>query len=152
MSFFESLVSEILETGLAVEQDIRCCSFEDVASLEAGVKKALPLAYKDYLLKIGRGAGRFFQGTDIFYPGVKDLKNEAIELLEENEEKFGLPDDAFVFSMHQGYEFLYFMLSENDDPEVYQYVEGEGEPMKVWSSFSSFVNEALSQHIQHFQS
>jgi len=146
---FESLVNEILDSGLAVKEDIKYCSNEDITSLRAATGGVLPIVYEQYLLKIGRGAGKFMQGTDIFYPGIQGLKEEAIELLEENEEEFKLPVNAFVFSMHQGYEFLYFLLSGGDDPEIYQYVEGEGAPKKAWDSFTDFLSQSLAQHIQH---
>lgn len=146
---FEDFVNEILSAGLATEKDVQGCSDEELSSLKVSVGHILPNAYECFLLKFGEGAGGFMQGTDIFYSSLKGLKEEAIELLEENEEGFGLPDDAFVFSMHQGYEFLYFKLSDGDDPEVYQYVEGNGKSEKVWRSFTEFMQQSLKQHIQH---
>lgn len=146
---FENLVKELLDSGLAVKEDIKHCSSEDIASLKATSGGYLPIVYEQYLLKIGRCAGKFMQGTDIFYPSILGLKEDAIELLEENEENFKLPDDAFVFSMHQGYEFLYFLLSDGDDPEIYQYIEGDEAPTKAWDSFTEFLNQSLAQHIQH---
>jgi len=146
---FENLVNEMLRAGLASEKDIQGCSDEELSSLKVSVGHILPNAYEQFLLKFGKGAGEFMQGTDIFYPSIKGLKEEAIELLKENEEEFSLPEDAYVFSMHQGYEFLYFKLSGGDDPEVYQYVEGNGKPEKVWSSFTEFMQQSLKQHIKH---
>jgi hypothetical protein len=145
---FEKFVSEILDSGLATEQEVKPCSEEDVASFNESTGSISPVTYEQFLLKIGKEAGRFMQGTDIFYPGIKGLKNEAIALLEENEEEFELPEDSFVFSMHQGYEFLYFKLSEGDDLGVYQYVEGNGTSEKVWGSFTEFMEQSLKQHIQ----
>lgn len=51
--------------------------------------------------------------------------------------RFTLPADAFVFSMHQGYEFNFFVICEGNDPPVYKYVEGGGPPVLVWDSFSA---------------
>jgi SMI1-KNR4 cell-wall len=75
------------------------------------------------------------------------LQEEAVALLNYNNEDFILPTDAFVFSMHQGYEFKYFKTSEGDDPPVYQYVEGNGHPpVMVWNSFSSYLTYCIAQH------
>lgn len=145
---FEELIDELLRTGLATKRDIQGCADEEIASLEAAYG-ALPNAYLKFLLELGNGAGEFMQGTDVFYRSLRGLKEDAIELLKENEEEFDFPEDAFVFSMHQGYEFLYFRLSDGDDPGIYQYVEGQGTPQKVWSSFTEFIHDALMLHVQH---
>jgi hypothetical protein len=100
---------------------------------------------------MGHRAGRFFQGTDIFYgDGLFDLRQDAEELLEEDEgdEVIRLPEDAFVFAMHQGYEFTYFRLSEGDDPPVYQFMEGKGPPVKSWPSFSDYLIAYAELHAQ----
>ena len=145
----EKSKNDLLDSGVAVDSQISPCLSEDVDSLKKslGVTK-FPEAYEKFLLKIGRGAGSFMQGTDIFYPGIKELNKHAVALLEENGESFVLPEDSIVFSMHQGYEFLYFRLSDGDDPGVYQYVEGSGEPKKVWCSFTEFVEDMLKQHVK----
>lgn len=100
--------------------------------------------YRNFLLEIGHRAGLLFQGTDIFLGSIKELTKEAKGLLEENQESFNLPEDAFVFSMHQGYEFNYFRFSEGNNPPVYQYIEGEGEPKLAWDSFSSFLSDQIN--------
>ena len=66
--------------------------------------------------------------------------------MRENEEGVELSKEDFVFSMHQGYEFTYFKLSEGDDPPVYQYVEGNGSPVLTWNSFSDFLRDSLNQY------
>lgn len=38
-----------------------------------------------------------------------------------------LPADAFVFLMHQGYQFSFFALAKGDDPAVSSYLEGRKE-------------------------
>jgi hypothetical protein len=69
-----------------------------------------------------------------------------MDMLEENNEDFTLPPDAFVFSMYQGYEFKYFLLSDGDDPPVYQYVQNHGLPVMCWESFTAFLVEAINDH------
>ncbi|MBH8566157.1 hypothetical protein I8748_29045 [Nostoc sp. CENA67] len=66
-----------------------------------------------------------------------------------------LPEDAFVFLMHQGYMFWFLITSEGDDPPVYGYEEGAA-PIpytsvpfkKLSSSFSKFLVELLEQEAE----
>jgi len=118
----------------------------EIARLERTLNLRLPQQYKTFLQSCGQGAGRFFTGTDMFFPGVEQLRNAAEALLQENHETFQLPADAVVFSMHQGYQFNYFHSSEGDDPAVYHYMEGEGLPVLTHESFSSFLLDAIEQH------
>ena len=62
----------------------------------------------------------------IFYDDIFGLRKSAYSLLEENGLDVSLlPKNAYVFFMHQGYQFLYF-ITENgvDDPFVYYFTEG----------------------------
>ena len=40
--------------------------------------------------------------------------------LAEDVEPFAFPDDALVFWMHQGYQFMFLRAAEGDDPPVYR--------------------------------
>jgi hypothetical protein len=142
----EKLVSSLVNAKICKVSDVRGISLEDVAALEKAVGQNLPALYREFLLGIGRGAGKFLQGTDIFLSALGGLKDEAINLLRKNNENAQIAEDAFVFSMHQGYEFTYFNTSEGDDPPVYQYVEGNGSPVLTWNSFSDFLNDSIVQH------
>ena len=142
----ENLISMLLDKGICSKVDIAGCMPWEVAKLENSLEVQLPKQYKEFLLSVGHGAGKFFQGTDIFLSQIKDIKAAAVELLEENEEPFKLTDRVFVFMMHQGYVFCYFVLREGDDPPVYQYVEGEGIPKLTWKSFSEFLEDSIKEH------
>lgn len=103
--------------------------------------------YELFLKAMGRGAGKFFEGTDIFYPEILTIKRGAEELLREDEVPFCLSESDFVFCSHQGYQFMYFKLDElNDDPAVYYYLEGSGIIRKKWDHFSSFLLNAIEDH------
>lgn len=142
----EVLLLELIKSGICQENEIKGASLEEVQALSRHAGISLPSAYTAFLLAVGNGAGKFLQGSDVFLSAIRDLKKEAVNLLRENDEEFILPPDAFVFLMHQGYEFDYFIASEGDDPPVYQYVEGNGPPVKVWNSFSDFLRESIDSH------
>lgn len=55
----------------------------------------------------------------------KNLIEDAKILLEENNFPEVLPADAFVFWMHQGYQFAFFRIGEGEDPPVYHFEEGQ---------------------------
>ena len=142
----ETLISSLVNAKICQASDIRGASLDDVAALERAIGRGLPQQYREFLFGIGCGAGEFFQGTDIFLSALDGLKDEAINLLKENDEGVELGEDAFVFSMHQGYEFTYFNTCEGDDPPIYQYVEGNGPPVLTWNSFSDFLRDSIAQH------
>jgi len=143
----KEIVSLLREYKIASDNEIRGFTELEVGQCEQSIGSPFPDQYREFLLAIGHDAGFLFQGTDILFRNVEnliELRKEAENLLEENGEAFILPFDAFVFSMHQGYEFNYFVLSEGNDPPVYQYVEGDGPPVLVWDSFSAFLRNSIN--------
>jgi hypothetical protein len=142
----EILISSLLSSKICQASDIKGASVDDIAALEKVIGRKLPLQYREFLLGIGFGAGRFLQGTDIFLPSIEGLKTDAEELLRENNEGTELEEGDFVFFMHQGYEFTYFNMSAGDDPPIYQYVEGNGPPVLAWNSFSDFLRDLIDQY------
>ncbi|AEI43818.1 hypothetical protein KNP414_05294 [Paenibacillus mucilaginosus KNP414] len=142
----DGLYRKLLDEGIAGPQEIRGCSEEELRNFEMENNLRLPGSYRNFLLTAGHGAGRLLHGTDILWDQVTSLREAAEELLAENDESFTLPEDAFVFSMHQGYAFMYFLLSDGENPAVYMYVEGSGVPRKAYSSFDSFLLEELNLH------
>ncbi len=69
----------------------------------------LPASYKAYLLMAGRRPPRGWLGTDCTVGELADVRVWAEEVLRENGQP-PLPAQAFVFMMHQGYQFYYFRL------------------------------------------
>jgi len=139
-----SIVNLLVRSQIASAEEIQGCNENEIKELEEEIGHGFPTVYREFLLAAGHRAGLLFQGTDIFFGSLRGLTQEANELLEENQESFTLPEDTFVFSMHQGYEFNYFRFSEGDNPPVYQYIEGEGEPKLAWDSFSSFLSDGIN--------
>lgn len=112
--------------GKKPEAVVRGCTDEEVATLEQRIGRFLPAAYREFLLWIGHSAEYLLRGSNVFYPDLERLHTSTEELLQENNITTPLPDDAFVFYMHQGYQCSFFRLSEGDNPPVYFYGEGEG--------------------------
>jgi hypothetical protein len=131
------IVRRLIERGIAAPDTIVGCKPEEVNHIELDQSTVLPLAYREFLLTMGRGAGVLFIGSDVFYPRIIGLKADAAALLIEASDDWSLPQDSCVFFMHQGYQFYYMLSSEGDDPPVYYYFEGRGQPGA--SAYDSFL-------------
>lgn len=103
---------------------LRGCSTREISKIEGSFNLKLPLFYKEFLFSMGKNAGRFMEGSSAFYDEIFDLREGSIRLLSDDNFK-PLPDNVFVFWMHQGYQFAFFYLDQGDNPPVYYYYEGE---------------------------
>ena len=98
------------------------CNEEEVLKLEDHYKVTLPHAYKTFLMLMGWDGGHYQIGSDFTYKWLFTMKGYANDMLN----KCGypsLPLDAFVFHMHQGYQFSFFYINGEDDPAVYYFNE-----------------------------
>lgn len=125
------------------------CTPEEVERLEQWKGHRLPEAYREILLWMGRWGGGLLRGSECFYGDLRYIQSEARELLAENQFPEALPEDAFVFFMHQGCQFNFFRLDEGDDPPVYRYLEGTEQISfrLIYAHFSEFVMAEINQHI-----
>jgi hypothetical protein len=141
--YLDAVRARLAALGFVSPTEMVPCSEREVQSLERHLGLTLPPAYKEYLLWIGHGAGRLLRGTDCFYADIFDLRTWAEQLLNEDGFPQKLPEDAIVFSMHQGYQFSFFRTSEGDDPPVYYYLffeeSGQTEFRKAFPSFSNLL-------------
>ncbi|WP_394541532.1 SMI1/KNR4 family protein [Lysobacter enzymogenes] len=133
---------DLLQTGLVPAQDIKGCSQDEVDTLAQSIGRPLPKAYVEFLLSMGHEAGDFMAGTDTFWRHLPWLQKTAERLVAEKSAA-PLPASAFVFYMHQGYEFGYFLLDDGDDPAVYQFVTMKARAERVTDSFTGYFNEML---------
>lgn len=125
--------------------DLKACSEKDVAKIEEFFKIELPAFYKEFLLIMGKSAGQFMRGNSVFYNEIFDLREGSIELLSENDFK-ELPENTFVFWMHQGYQFAFFYLDQGENPPIYFYYEGRTKDdfELVEKSFTDFLEKQLA--------
>lgn len=151
--YLEKVKSRFAELKYLFPGKLLPCKKEQVRSLEQQFGLTLPVAYKEFLLWGGISSGGFLEGSNCFYDDtLLELREGAKELLNRDEFPEPLPEDAFVFLMHQGYIFWFFKTSEGDDPPVYGYTEGAAPiPFKsvpfrtLSSSFSEFLAELLEE-------
>jgi len=122
------------------------CSNDEIQDINRIVEYKLPKAYLEFLEEMGKDAGKFMKGSSCFINELHSLREWAIELLVENNFKKELPNDAFVFWMHQGYQFAFFLLDDGDNPPIYYYNETKEQNKfcKTGDSFTDFLRIELA--------
>lgn len=138
MKYINNLIGMLEKKNICMKSSTE----QQMEKLRSFVKeKNLPKAYIEFMSVMGNGTeGRYMGGDSCFMNEIYDLKQGAIELLEENESINLLKDDDFVFWMSQGCMFCFFNLAEGDNPPVYFYNEGgEDRFIKVADSLVEFL-------------
>jgi hypothetical protein len=129
----------LVQAGLAKRPEVRGCTTEQIAEVAAFAGSRLPRVYELFLKKMGLGAGSFCADIEMFYPEILTLRGDAEELLREGGAAFTLSDRDFVFSMYQGFQFMYFRLDGSEDPPIFLYLEGQLTPQKNWPTVSAYL-------------
>lgn len=139
----EDTKKRLIERGVSGSSSFFGCSEKEIEQVRIEAGFPLPQAYSEFLRQMGKGAGRFFEGTDLFYPTMFQNTEAAREMLAELECGLTLPKQSFVFAMHQGYQF-YFFSNENNNPAVYYYMEGNFQ-FDLWNdTFTDFIKQMAS--------
>ncbi len=123
-----------------VPGEIVPCPLEEIAFFEKQHQLILPLAYKEFLLIMGKKSGDLFSGSDVEFSILAELQLEANEILERSIGKKLNPDE-FVIFIHLNYSILFFSLLAGDDPPVYLFIEPEESPniRMEYKSFSDYI-------------
>ncbi len=152
--YLDKVKKQLIELKLALPDELLGCTQDEVIELERQLDICLPKAYQEFLLSMGHGAGRFLRGSDCFFKHLPELQNWSVELLQENNFSEFMPEYAFVFLMHQGYQFSFFRLSEGDDPPTYSYCEGINQTSFIRSHerFSDFLVSEVEIHGKYLYS
>ncbi len=108
--------------------------------------KKLPQDYLDFLSKMGKFVS-FLNGHSCFIRELPLLRQWASELLSENNFSQELSNKDFVFWMSQGYQFAFFRQSKNelDIYEIYYYIEGQKEFIKIADNLYDFLYRMLTK-------
>jgi hypothetical protein len=132
-------VDAYLERFRSLGLDGSPCSASEVEQVEHHLGVSLPAAYKAYLRIAGTGPPAAWVGSDCTVRHLPGLRGGAERLLRECGQP-PLPEAAFVFLMHQGYQFFYLLADgSSDDPSVFYYLEGEPQVVRRFDRFSDLV-------------
>jgi hypothetical protein len=140
--FFSELLSRIVELGLAKNEDIIGCTDDEILSLERDFNIKLPKSYRLFLMKMGKGAGRFIPDECLYY-NLFSSKSDAQELLLECGAPISIEEGWFVYYFNQ-YNFFFFdTCLDNSDPEVFRFIEGNSHTVKEFNSFTAWLADLL---------
>ncbi len=122
------------------------CDYE-ISQIEASTNLRLPAYYKEFLRVLGKNGGGLMAGTHLFPKSVEIVlkwRPLASRLMAMGHAEEMLPESAFVFGDHQGYQFWYFLNEPFDDnPAVFYYHENWKRPKKVNDSFTDFLLQVV---------
>lgn len=144
------MIDKLVQTLQSYSQELTFCSNREIESLEKLYGFTLPGTYKQFLREMGHDAGEFMRGSTFDYGDLNDINEAAHELVKENN-FLPLPSNAFVFWMHQGYQFVFFKIGEGDDPPVYYYNENMDHKdfVVLNPSLSRFYEKALQSFVEY---
>lgn len=137
------LYDRLIKSGLATEDSIIGCTELELGQIIKCSKRVLPSDYLDFMRRFGRKAGRFLSDIDMFYPSVLTLRSTAVEILMNGSDRLlTLPDDAFVFSVRYGEQFMCFS-GTTDDAVILSYMFGDESFGNVGNSLRGFLLREL---------
>ena len=148
MQYLQEIQSIFESTHLG---SVMSCTEAEIVALETAQGKRFPLAYREFLLWMGQGTTEFWRGSRAFLPRLSTLTQQAKSILRANRFPKALPKNSFVFWMHQGYQFLFFDVTEDEDPPIHYYNEAEHERdfhYRFYPSFSEFLAQEVIGHAQ----
>lgn len=148
-AFMDSFMQRLVANGFVMDDTSLCgCDDEQIAEIEHRFNIQLPPVYKSFLLSMGQSSGDFLTGSDLLFPEVLELRDDAEELLNESKADFALSESDFVFCMHQGWQFMFFDCRAGDAAPIYQYSQGDDRPSKIFDSFSLWLESILTDEVK----
>ena len=138
----------LLQVGFVSAEAIKGCPEQDLKALERQIGYALPELYRSFLKAFGNGAGDFLRGSDYICSELIQLQEYMNEFVAE----LGLPPlpekTYFAFLCHQGHSLLLLKRSRDaKDPPVFLLSEEEPKFMEAYSTFSSWLQEAVDEDL-----
>jgi len=114
-----------------------------VRDLEQQLRVELPPAYKAFLIVAGNGWEPLEGSHYAIEDDLANLQRSGQRIMKPDGAK--LPDDAFVFLVHQGYACNFFLVQDGEDPPVYEYVEGMPPVRRVAARLTDWLATELSR-------
>lgn len=148
------LLARMERTGVASPAELRGCTPEEIAVLEARYGVRLPATYRRYLEAMGHDSGRLFRHDHYWaaYTQALTLTGEHRELAEDPKEcPLVLPEDALIVGERQGDVFAYIRCTDpRDSPvwwfDIYRWTPKESHPtVLAWlDSWCTEAEEAIA--------
>lgn len=145
--FRQGLICALAQSDLARADELRGFAEEEIHRAEQLSGLRFPAVYRDFLRTCGKSAGRFFKGSHVAAETPERLlefRDWAEDLLKESSGGLALSSSQFVFLVHQGYEFTFFVADGDDDPAVFEFIEGDRRFSQVSARLSGFFFASIS--------
>ncbi len=135
-------------TGDGDDQSVIGADDDEIRDLEDELGARLPLVYRQFLRAMGHSAGPLFDGSDcsLTQRHRLRLRPSAERIIQRSAAGWQLPDDAFVFLVHHGYQFLFFRLSEGDNPPIYRFSDADDAAIRIAPSLTEFLKTRMEEH------
>jgi hypothetical protein len=141
-------LERICDGVTAAPHELRALAGEAIAAIEGDQPARVSDAYRAFLEAAGGGAGRFLQGSDVFYPDVLGVRATAQEILERR--GLTLQHDDRVFLMHHDAQFD-FTRGDEPDPEVWSYNDGDEAPTLTHARFTDWLRANVDEQTQAYR-
>jgi hypothetical protein len=129
------------------------CSQAEIKKYEEMLDCKFPNAYKEFLEWMGKDTGGFMCYYFFRLSGLPRNKEDALELMHEDEYKEEFPEDAIVFAWgSDAFDFFFIRASEGDDPPIHHYWQGKGVRWNAFSNIEEFVITYISSLSTHEES
>jgi hypothetical protein len=117
----------------------------EVSELEGVLGFRFPIAYRQYLLWMGKDKHGALKGSEWFIDDVEDNQDFLEEFLNENSVTSELDRRKFCIFSHQGYMGAWFLAGESEaDPKCQFYSESNSDPIATDAgTFSQFLLKEL---------
>ena len=149
-TFVDQAIAGLVSSGRVSQSDLVGCSDAEMGAIEDAFSIRLPAAYRQFLARLGKGAGTFLLGTDFRYADPVDIfsqRKRAQELLTACGSTFHLMATHFVFMSHGQEQFLFFECDGTDDPAVWRYLEGDTHPQPIARRFSMWLKACVIDEV-----
>lgn len=149
----DNLIKRLIKSKAATREQIQGCSEQEIHHVCEVSRLTLPEAYLDFLRSVGKGAGRFMCEVDQYYDSMLELNYKAAQFLDIYEEGgLLLPENAYVFSMRYGEQFLFFNADgTSDNPPVFYYYEEDGQFTDLKKTFWEVIECELMEWEDYFR-
>jgi hypothetical protein len=137
----DASLDRLIELGLATPYSILPAKAADIAEAERRYGP-LPLAYRRYLERAGRGIGRLHACTDLQEQWwLLHIRDSFDTMTSADGSPLIRPSDI-VIGDHQGY-IVQILVGDSDDPAVAELKEDESGSITIGASFTGYLAELV---------
>lgn len=141
LKYLNSLKNDLLNV-----RNTKAMSILEVDIIEKEYNLKIPLAYKEFLLIIGKDSGQLFEQGELDIGDFGNLKQMALEEIQESNLSIILKPTDLVIYEHQGYIYRYLPTDEGNNPPVIEFNDG-GE-LYEYPTVQDYISKSLEDYFK----